>query len=82
MTRLLHLLLLSLLCAELPARELMLYTEENPPINYSQAGELEGMAVEVVRELLQLTDSRAQILSVPWARGYRMATIQPMSVCS
>lgn len=77
MTRLLHLLLLSLLCAELPATELVLYTEENPPINYTQAGELEGMAVEVVRELLQRTDSRAQILSVPWARGYRMATTQP-----
>lgn len=77
MAGLLRLLILSLLCGELSAGQLVLYTEENPPINFSQAGEVDGMAVEVVRELLRRTDTRAQILSVPWARGYKMATTQP-----
>lgn len=63
-------LLLWLLCA-LPvgAGPLRLYTEEYPPVNFSQAGKPTGLAVEVVEELILRTGDLASISLAPWARG-------------
>lgn len=60
-----------LCCSVFPAAaELRLYTEENRPFSYMQAGKLDGMAVQVVEELLRRTGQPAQIMVVPWTRGY------------
>lgn len=55
------------------AQPLRLYTEEYPPINFSQDGEAAGLATEVVREIMQRTGQNAPIQVVPWARGYQQA---------
>ena len=70
----LRLLCISLLgCPLAMAAELQLYTEENPPLNFSRAGQADGLASAVVRELLRRTGDSASIRVVPWARGYRLA---------
>lgn len=75
--RLLWLLLGCGLCAALQAEPLRLYTEEYPPLNYSEDGEPTGLATEVVREIMRRTGQRAPISVVPWARGYQLAQVRP-----
>lgn len=67
----------AMLAAAGPAWALDLYTEENPPINFSRDGKLAGLAVEVVQELLRRTHTTAPIHIVPWARGYQEARTHP-----
>lgn len=59
------------------AESLRLYTEEYPPINFSQNGEPTGLATEVVREIMRRTGQQAPIEVVPWARGYQQARMRP-----
>jgi polar amino acid transport system substrate-binding protein len=73
----LSLLLVSLLCASLQAQPLRLYTEEYPPINFSQNGKPTGLATEVVQGIMQRTGQNAPITVVPWARSYQEALSQP-----
>lgn len=61
----------------LQAESLRLYTEEYPPINYSEDGEPTGLATEVVREIMRRTGQHAPINVVPWARGYQLAQMRP-----
>ena len=75
--RLLSLLLVGLLCTAAQAQSLRLYTEEYPPINFSQNGEPAGMATEVVQEIMRRTGQNAPISVVPWARGYQQALSRP-----
>ena len=56
---------------------LTIYTEDSPPGNYEKNGRPEGMAVEIVREILRRLGQRTEIEIVPWARGYDMALSQP-----
>jgi len=65
------------LSAVLPAESLRLYTEEYPPINFSDAGEPAGLSVEVVHELIRRSGQAASIEVVPWARAYQEARTQP-----
>ena len=62
---LLPLLFASLLCAPLTAEPLRLFTEEYPPINFSQNGEPAGLATEVVKEIMRRTGQNAPISVVP-----------------
>lgn len=55
------------------SQALQLYTEEYPPISFSQQGQAEGLAVDLVRELLKRLDQQASLQVVPWARAYRIA---------
>ncbi len=59
-------------CPLAMAAELRLYTEENPPLNFSRDGQADGLASAVVRELLRRTGDSASIRVVPWARGYKL----------
>lgn len=55
-------------------------TEEYAPYNFTQDGVVTGLAVDIlVRmwERLGVDKSAADIQSLPWARGYRMALDQP-----
>lgn len=56
--------------------ELQLLTEEAPPTSYSQNGELHGLAVEVVRQLIERTGDAAHIELLPWTRAYHLAQQQ------
>lgn len=55
--------------------ELRLYTEENPPLNISRAGQVSGFSTEIIRELAIRTGDRADIELGPWTRGYAKAQV-------
>lgn len=74
---LLPLLFASLLCPPLAAEPLRLFTEEYPPINFSDNGKAAGLATEVVSEIMRRTGQSAPISVVPWARGYQEALLRP-----
>lgn len=53
------------------AEPLRLYTDEYPPLNYMDQGQLTGMAVDVVELLIQRTGQPATVQMVPWTRGFQ-----------
>lgn len=53
------------------AQPLQLTTEENRPYSYRDAGQLRGMAVDVVRELARRTGEQIEIDVQPWTRSYQ-----------
>ncbi|MFC4347305.1 substrate-binding periplasmic protein [Kordiimonas lipolytica] len=57
------------------AQTLTLLTEENPPLNYTDAetGEITGAATELVTAILDAADVDFTIRSLPWARAFRQA---------
>jgi len=57
--------------------KLRIYTENSPPANYLAGGRLQGLSVEIVREILRRLKIPDTIEIVPWARGYTMALNQP-----
>lgn len=50
---------------------LRLYTDEYRPLNYMDQGVLTGMAVDVVKLLIQRTGQPATVQMAPWTRGYQ-----------
>ncbi|BBB58934.1 amino acid ABC transporter substrate-binding protein [Undibacterium sp. KW1] len=73
------LLLCMLVTLETTAEETQLrfYTEEYPPVTFSQKGKPAGLGTEVVEEIMNRLGIRAPIEVVPWARGYAYATTTP-----
>ena len=59
------------------ASALKVFTEEWPPISFSDNGQARGMAVEVVREMLKRAGRSEEIEIVPWSRGYHLVTHVP-----
>ena len=57
--------------------QLTLFTEEYPPINYSEAGRASGLGSAIVSEIMQRAGIQASIEVVPWARGYRTVLSTP-----
>ena len=53
--------------------ELTILTENLPPLNYVQDGELVGPSVEIVKEIQRRVRSHEQIKVYPWQRAYRIA---------
>ena len=56
---------------------LRILTAENPPLNFSQDGEITGLATEVVSELIKRTGTDSDIEMVPWPEGYQALSEQP-----
>ncbi len=59
------------------APALKVFTEEWPPVSFSENGQPGGMAVEVVREMLKRAGRSEEIEIVPWSRGYNLVTQLP-----
>src|SRR5690606_1596967 len=76
-----RLLLLASLLFALPIhagqQSLQLFTEEYPPVSFSRNGVADGMATELVREILRRLGETASIQVVPWPRGYLMVQRTP-----
>ncbi|MDR5905229.1 substrate-binding periplasmic protein [Franzmannia qiaohouensis] len=81
--------LLLALCLVLPLssalalERLTFITEEYPPYNYRQDGRLEGVAIEVLEALFEVTVTpldRNAVHYYPWARGYDLALSEPGTV--
>lgn len=69
-------LLLGALCAA-PAHALRVITEESPPSSFTRDGVLTGASVDMVREIMRRAGDAAEIVSMPWARGYMMLREEP-----
>ncbi|HOV15720.1 MAG TPA: ABC transporter substrate-binding protein [Spirochaetota bacterium] len=52
------------------SQDLLVYTEESPPLNFTKDGKLDGQAVEIVKEIMKRIGKDYKIDVVPWARGY------------
>ena len=57
--------------------KLQIYTEDSPPANFLDHGKLNGLSVDIVREILHRLKLPDNIQAVPWARGYTLALTQP-----
>ena len=55
---------------------LQIYTEDYPPSAYVHQGELKGLSVEIVQEILRRVGQPDTISVVPWARGYKLASTE------
>ena len=59
------------------ASELLLLTEENPPISFDTNGICSGLACELVEAIESRVGEQAPIRVMPWARAYKLALEQP-----
>jgi ABC-type amino acid transport substrate-binding protein len=60
--------------------DLSLYTEEYPPFNFEENGELKGITVDLMDEMLSRAGSaltKNDIQLVPWNNGYQRALNEP-----
>jgi len=56
-------------------------TEESVPFNYTdENGELAGISVEIVRELLKIIGHKDNIKMMPWNRSYKMTQKLPGNI--
>ncbi len=53
--------------------DLRIVTEELPPYNMTQGGQITGLSTEVVQAVLREVGLQAPIKSMPWARAYDIA---------
>ncbi len=61
---------------------LVYYTEEYPPFNYREDGEIKGIAVDLLREAAALSGDTIpdnNIILLPWSRSYRSALLKENS---
>ncbi len=56
---------------------LQVVTEEYPPYNYTEKGEVTGFCTDVVMEILKRGQLDHSIQSHPWAKSYKMAQTLP-----
>lgn len=73
MKTLLRFVLLSLIvtfASPIYAQTLTIYTEEFPPYNYTQKGQITGVSTAVVKQVLAKAGFKVKIVSLPWARSY------------
>lgn len=54
-----------------------IFTENMPPMNYRQNGQVTGYATDIVRQILRRTGQDIPIEQVSWARGYEEALTEP-----
>jgi polar amino acid transport system substrate-binding protein len=68
-------LLFSMPCSA--AHSLSILTEEYPPFNFTQNGEVTGFTTQVVQEIIRRLGIDDNIEVVPWARGYERLRTEP-----
>jgi len=54
-----------------------IYTEDLPPFNYLEAGQLKGLSVDLVNEIARRVGPAKPVQVVPWSRGYQIALEEP-----
>ena len=59
------------------ASALTFLTEENPPLNHTQNGQLAGIAVDVVREMATHVDISPDYQVLPWTQALSRAETEP-----
>jgi len=69
-----------LLTSTLQATKLTIYTEEFPPFNYTNNKQIEGVSADIVNAVMKKTYFDYSIISIPWARTYKMSQEEPNSL--
>lgn len=57
--------------------ELTIYTEQFPPYNFSNKGQLQGINLDITRALCQRVKVECKFELLPWARAYSLAQNNP-----
>ncbi|MCH8619700.1 transporter substrate-binding domain-containing protein [Undibacterium sp. TS12] len=65
------------LATPVSVNELRIVTEELPPLNYEENGQLTGYSTELLQEVLKTARIQASIKLMPWARAYQAASTEP-----
>lgn len=58
------------------AQDIKIVTEDFPPYNYEEKGEVTGLSTKIVRAVLKEAGMDCNISLYPWARSYNMALEQ------
>lgn len=66
--------------AVIQAQALTFLTEENPPLNFDRNGQVTGVAVNVLREMLKRAELSADFKILPWTQALSQAQKDP-EVC-
>ncbi|WP_421866502.1 substrate-binding periplasmic protein [Motiliproteus sp.] len=74
---LLIVLTFALLSIRVAAEPLTLYTEEFPPFNFTQQGEMQGVSTQIIKALMQQAGFSYRIVSHPWSRSFKQAQTEP-----
>jgi len=61
------------------ARALELLTEENPPLNHMQDGQVAGTATQVLREMVQRAGLQANFHVLPWSEAFSRARVEAVT---
>jgi len=64
----------------LEATNLTIYTEEFPPFNYTDNKQIKGVSTDIVNAVMKKTNFDYSIISIPWARAYKMSQEEPNSL--
>ena len=59
------------------AQEMTIITEEYPPLNFTEDGNITGASTEIVKEILRRLKQPDNIKVLPWARGYNLSKTEP-----
>lgn len=70
-------LLLFALARPVIATDMTAYTEELPPLNYQDGGQVSGFATELLQAVMQQAGYSVDIQLMPWARAYRLVMEGP-----
>jgi len=62
---------------ETPPGILQFLTEDYPPLTFKQAGEVTGLATDIVKEICSRNNFPANIQMTPWSSAYAMALVNP-----
>lgn len=65
-------MVLALGAASAPAQTLMAYTEQWPPYNFEENGEVKGIATDMLRAACSLAKLNCSTQLVPWARALKI----------
>ena len=76
MKRLLIVISTLLMAVFAEAGDIKIVTEDFPPYNYEENGEITGLSTKVVRAVLKELGMNPEIRVYPWARAYKMASEQ------
>jgi len=76
----LNALIIILIACTLQAQTLTIYTEEFPPFNYTNNNQIEGVSTDIVNAVMKKTYFDYSIISIPWARAYKMSQEDPNSL--
>ncbi|NMR26167.1 transporter substrate-binding domain-containing protein [Pseudoalteromonas sp. NEC-BIFX-2020_015] len=56
-----------------------IYTEQFPPYNFSNKGQLQGINLDIVRTLCERTELECKFELLPWIRAYSLVQKNPLS---